>query len=68
MKAYRNDNREYSHENKSSFSKTGMIVWVGSSEYWNHVYLCNVDHRLYIKGVTNFEVLDTFNIRKIDKM
>lgn len=67
MRKYRSDIREVSFENKENFEKTGMVVWIGSSEYWNNVYLCKIDHRLYIRNLAkNFEALDTFNIRKIE--
>lgn len=68
MKKYRSDIREVSCEGKESFDFTGIIVWVGSSEYWNRVYLCKADNRLYIRNGKNFETLDTFNIRKIDRL
>lgn len=45
---------------------TKIIVWIGSSEYWTRVYLNKSDNRLYVHvnhGV--YELLDTFNIRKV---
>lgn len=66
MKKYRTENRDISCEANKDFERTQIIVWIGSSEYWNHVYLCNIDHRLYIRVKHNFEALDTFNIRKTD--
>lgn len=66
MKMYRNENREISVEENKNFERTSMIVWIGASEYWNYVYLCKTDHRLYIRVKHNFEALDTFNIRKIE--
>ena len=66
MKKYRSEAREISTETNKDFEITQNIVWTGSSEYWNRVYLCKVDHRLYIRVKHNFEALDTFNIRKIE--
>jgi hypothetical protein len=46
--------------------KTKIIVWIGSSEYWTRVYLNKSDNRLYVHvGNGVYELLDTFNIRKV---
>lgn len=48
---------------------TKMIVWIGSSKYWTRVYLNKSDNRLYIHvGHGVYELLDTFNIRKVGAM
>lgn len=48
---------------------TKMIVWIGSSEYWTRVYLNKSDNRLYVYvGNGVYELLDTFNIRKVGAM
>ena len=64
MKKYRNDERvELQHP--YSIEEVGLLVWLGSSEYWSKVYLNKKDNRLYVKtGRGKFELLDTFNIRK----
>ncbi len=48
---------------------TKMIVWIGSSKYWTRVYLNKSDNRLYVHvGYGVYELLDTFNIRKVGAM
>lgn len=49
-----------------NFTPTGLIVWVGESKYWTHVWLCDIDHKLYIKTGAYYEALETFNIRETD--
>lgn len=49
--------------------KTNIIVWVGSKKEWDKVFLNPQDHRLYIRtGFGRFELLDAFNIRKIESI
>lgn len=46
---------------------TGMIVWLGSSEYWSRVFLNKETGRLMVAvDGTYCEPLDKFNIRKTD--
>ena len=70
MKKYRTEARDISTEANKDFERTQMIVWLGSSEYWDYVYLCKADHRLYVRvqegRIRRFEALDTFNLRKIE--
>ena len=65
MKKYRSEAREIATETNKEFERTHIIVWIGASEYWDYVYLCKTNHRLYIRNRHNFEALDTVNIRKI---
>ena len=69
MKKYRIDpQRPLENPDMAMMKDTKLIVWIGSSEYWEKVFLNNKDHRLYIRtGFGRFELLDTFNIRKIEQ-
>lgn len=52
---------------KKNFKETGLIVWVGSSEYWDRVYLHKMNHKLYIQVAPKvFEPIENFNIRKTE--
>jgi hypothetical protein len=65
MKKYRGDERVVL-EHPTNMKKTNIIVWIGSSEYWDMVFLNPKDHRLYIRtAFGRYELLDTFNIRNI---
>lgn len=68
MKKYRDEfTRVVNHTSKEEMVKTNLIVWIGSSKYWNRVFLDPKDHRLYIRtGSYRYEALDTFNIRKTE--
>ena len=66
MKKYRSESRDISTEENKNFERTKTVVWTGSSEFWDYVYLCKTDHRLYIRNNRRFEALDTFNIRAIE--
>ena len=53
----------------NNMKSTKIIVWLGSSEYWNRVYLNKIDNRLYVHvGNGVYELLDTFNIREVGAM
>lgn len=65
MKKYRNEDRVVITNPSYEMKKTDIIVWIGSSEYWERVFLNPQDHRLYIRtAFGRYEALDTFNIRK----
>lgn len=68
MKKYRNEDRvQIENIVWGMLEEVGMLVWIGSSEYWNKVYLYKKDNRLYVKtGYGKYELLDTLNIRKIE--
>lgn len=69
MKKYRSEpQRALENPDMAQMKDTKIIVWVGSSEYWDKVFLNKADNRLYIRtGFGRFELLDTFNIRKIEQ-
>lgn len=67
MKLYRDENapKTYIEGKKAEFTRTGMIVWLGSGGCWYRVFLRKADHRLYIHYDRNkYAPLDEFNIRK----
>ena len=70
MKKYRTDKKDISTAELKSFERLNIIVWLGSSEFWDYVYLNKEDNRLYVRvkygRVYRFEALDSFNIRKIE--
>lgn len=76
MKKYRDDIKErielpdgIARARGIKMEMTKMIVWIGSSEYWTRVYLNRSDNRLYVHvGNGIYELLDTFNIRKVGAM
>lgn len=67
MKKYRGEDRVVIENPRFEMKATEILVWIGSSEYWNQVFLNPQDHRLYIRtAFGRYELLDTFNIRKIE--
>ena len=68
MQKYRYVNiREVIENPRFEMKKTNLIVWIGSSKYWNQVFLNPQNHRLYIRtAFGRYEALDTFNIRKTE--
>ena len=56
-------------EYPTGFVRTEIIVWIGSSEYWNRVFLDTVSHKLYVKtGKREYEAIETLNIRQVGSM
>jgi hypothetical protein len=63
------DNRTYDVQElrKADYiKKTGMIVWLGSSKYWNSVYFNKKTGRLMVLvDSKHLEPLDKFNVREV---
>lgn len=69
MKMYRSATsaRTYIEAKDEEVTRAGIIVWLGSSEYWNRVYLHAGSHKLCIKVAPHtYQPLDEFNIRKTE--
>lgn len=61
------DEREYI--TADHIKLTNIVVWLGSSKYWDRVYLNTNTGRLMVTVTKKHcEPLDKFNVRKIDTL